>query len=354
MQDFHKILNLWYQQNKRILPWRKNHEPYSVWVSEIILQQTRISQGTDYFIRFIQQFPDIRSLASASEEEILKTWQGLGYYSRARNMHAAARQIINQYNGQFPETYDELKKLKGIGDYTAAAIASISFGAEKAVVDGNVFRVLSRIFGIQTPIDTLKGKKELSELAQSLLDKQNPGHYNEALMDFGAIQCTPRNPSCTACLFKDKCYAFLNSKIDYFPVRSKKVSQKKRYFNFLFIRHKNNFFFEQRIAKDIWHNLYQLPLIETFTQIDESELISIPEFASLIKGLKVTVKADSPTFIHPLTHQNLSIRFFQISLPKPIKNSAWIATDFKSFSRYPVPKPIEAYLTNKLLKSDTK
>src|ERR1035437_3971325 len=237
MPDFHKILTLWYQQNKRDLPWRMNNDPYSVWVSEIILQQTRIDQGTAYYLRFIRRFPDIESLANSSEEEVLKMWQGLGYYSRARNMHHAARQIMTEFNGRFPDSYNIIRTLKGVGDYTAAAIASISFGSENVVIDGNVYRVLSRIFGIATPIDTTNGKKEFSILAHSLLDKQNPGIFNEALMEFGALQCVPRNPLCIQCPFQDRCVALKNNQIDQFPVKSKQPKQKNRYFNYLFINY---------------------------------------------------------------------------------------------------------------------
>jgi len=347
MPDFYKILTLWYQQNKRNLPWRLNNEPYSVWVSEIILQQTRIDQGTDYYLRFIHRFPDIQSLAMAAEEEVLKIWQGLGYYSRARNMYNAARQIMEEYEGRFPASYDEIKKLKGIGDYTAAAIASISFGSENAVVDGNVYRVLSRIFGIATPIDTAKGKKEFSVLAHSLLDKQNPGQFNEALMEFGALQCIPRNPSCRICPFGKSCIAFKKNMVDRFPFKSKQVVQKNRYFNYLQICYERKFFLEQRTAKDIWHNLYQLPLIETNVLIDETALISSPEFNNLFNGLKVTVESVSPEIIHILTHQRLHIRFFEIRLLQPMIASSWIIVSENDFFKFPVPKPIENYMNKK-------
>jgi A/G-specific adenine glycosylase len=349
MHDFYKILTIWYQQNKRDLPWRLNNDPYPVWVSEIILQQTRIDQGMTYFIRFINRFPNIESLANASEDEVLKIWQGLGYYSRARNMHHAARQIIEKYNSRFPDSYEEIRKLKGIGDYTAAAIASISFGSDNAVIDGNVYRVLSRIFGIATPIDSSKGKKELSALAHSLLDKQNPGQYNEALMDFGAMQCIPRNPNCHQCPFKNYCVALKKNQIDYFPVRSKKVKPKNRYFNYLYISYEIYFFLEQRKTKDIWHNLYQFPLIETGEPIDETILISLPEFYDLFNGLKVTVEHATPENIHLLTHQRLYIRFFQISLTQSPNNSKWIMTSKGDLSKFPMPKPIDNYLSDKFL-----
>jgi A/G-specific adenine glycosylase len=349
MHDFLKILTLWYQQNKRELPWRISNDPYSVWVSEIILQQTRIDQGMNYYMQFINRFPDISSLANASEDEVLKIWQGLGYYSRARNMHYTARQIMNEYNSRFPESYKEIRKLKGIGDYTAAAIASISYGSENAVIDGNVYRVLARIFGIATPIDTSKGRKEISVLAHSLLDRQNPGQFNEALMDFGALQCIPRNPSCTQCPFMNKCFALKNKQVDYFPVKSKQVEQKKRHFNYLYISYEKYFFLEQRKGKDIWHNLYQFPLIETFEPVDEKTLISSPEFNNLFDGLKVTVESSTPEITHLLTHQRLYIRFLEIRLTESIKKFPWIMTNERELSKFPLPKPIDNYLSDKFL-----
>jgi len=225
MPEFYKILTVWYQQNKRDLPWRAKNDPYLVWVSEIILQQTRVEQGTAYFFRFIKLFPDVKSLANAPENEVLKVWQGLGYYSRARNMHFAARQIMTDYNGIFPDTYNNIGKLKGVGSYTAAAIASIAFGLPYAAIDGNVYRVLSRVFAIDTPIDSTKGKLEFSELANELLDWQNPALFNEALMDFGALQCIPQNPDCNKCPFRDQCLAFAQNKINQFPVKSKKTGE---------------------------------------------------------------------------------------------------------------------------------
>lgn len=345
MPDFHKILIVWYQQNKRDLPWRTKNDPYLVWVSEIILQQTRINQGTAYYLRFIDRFPDIKSLSVASEEEVLKIWQGLGYYSRARNMHHAARQIIMEFNGQFPESYDNIRKLKGIGDYTAAAIASISFGSANAVIDGNAYRVLSRIFGISSPTDTAKGKNEFSALAHSLLDAKNPGLFNEALMEFGALQCIPRNPICFQCPFENRCLAFKNHLVEQLPVKSKQPELKNRYFNYLFIPCEGKFFLEKRLAKDIWQNLYQLPLIETVQTINEAELVSLPEFQKLFEGIELTINPVTPEIIHLLTHQRLHISFFNISISSQIIKSPWIVINYSEVSRFPVPKPIDNFLT---------
>lgn len=346
MAEFHKILTLWYQQNKRDLPWRANSDPYFVWVSEIILQQTRVDQGTAYFLRFAEKFPDVRSLAGADENEVLKAWQGLGYYSRARNMHLAARQIINEFNGSFPDTIINIEKLKGVGSYTAAAIASIAFGLPYAAIDGNVYRVLSRIFGSHTPIDSATGKKEFSNLAAGLLDQSDPARFNEALMEFGALQCTPRNPDCNSCPFRNQCFAFTNNEIAILPVKSKKTKVKKRYFNYLFIRHEEYFYLEKREENDIWRNLYQFPLIESLKTLTIDELLTNDQFKSIFTGIKITVGSVSPEIIHILTHQKLHVRFIEIVIQKPGTCLAWIKILADEVHDYPVPKLIDNYLLN--------
>jgi len=344
MGNFHKILTAWFKENKRILPWRSSNSPYQVWISEIILQQTRVEQGVGYYLRFIDRFPDIKTLAAASEEDVLLVWQGLGYYSRARNLHKAAQQIMKDFNAQFPDIYDDILKLKGIGSYTASAIASISFGLPYAVLDGNVFRVLSRIFGIKTPIDTTFGKKEFAALANSLLDKSDPGVYNEALMELGALQCVPRKPSCNICPFKDQCIAKKDNQIEYLPVKSKQPAQKNRYFNYLFINCKDKFYLHKREEKDIWHNLYQFPLIETETDLGETEVISTNLFREYINGSEAVIESVTPRIIHQLTHQRLHIRFFTIMINAPFKKSEWILINDKEISDYPLPNPIHNYL----------
>ncbi len=345
MPEFHKILIVWYQQNMRALPWRAKNDPYFVWVSEIILQQTRVDQGTSYFLQFIEKFPDVKSLASAGENEVLKVWQGLGYYSRARNMHIAARQIINEFNGRFPENIINIKKLKGIGDYTSAAIASIAFGLPYAAIDGNVYRVLSRIFGIDTPIDSTQGKKEFDVLATELLDRVNPGMFNEALMEFGALQCTPRNPGCDSCPFQSRCLAFLTNETAKFPVKSKKTKVKNRFFNYLFIKHEGYIHLEKRETNDIWRNLYQFPMIESENALTVGELISHAEFISMFKENKITVGASGPGIIHLLSHQKLHVQFIEITIQKPGVNPAWIKVLSDQLHRYPVPKVIDNYLS---------
>lgn len=349
MAKFYKILTLWYQENKRDLPWRAKNDPYFVWVSEIILQQTRVEQGTAYFLRFIDLFPDINSLASASENDILKVWQGLGYYSRARNMHIAARQIMNEFNGVFPDTYINIVRLKGVGNYTAAAIASIAFGLPHAAVDGNVYRVLSRIFGISTPIDSTNGKKEFSELANQLLDQQNPAIFNEALMEFGALQCVPKNPDCLRCPFQNQCLAFANNEIANLPYKSKQIKVTKRYFHYLVVRQEGYFYLEKREDNDIWRNLYQFPLIESPKALAIADLINDEKFISIFKGNEISIDSISPEVIHVLTHQKLFVRFIEITIQNLEPVNFWIRIHPDEISDYPIPKVIDNYLLSKSL-----
>ena len=344
MPEFDKILIAWYQQNKRNLPWRSNNDPYIVWVSEIILQQTRVDTGTDYFLRFIESFPDVFSLANAEENDVLKLWQGLGYYSRARNMHTAAILIKNEFKGIFPCSYIEIRKLKGVGDYTAAAIASISFGLPHAVIDGNVYRVLSRMFGVETAIDTLKGKREFAELAALLIDMVNPGEYNEALMEFGALQCTPKNPDCSICPFSDQCIALAKNVISNLPVKSKQIKVKKRYFNYLFVNDGNCFYIEKRVGRDIWHNLYQLPLIETSVAVNLEEIVSNENFVKLFDPKDIVIGSIGPEIIHLLTHQRLHVRFVEINSLKVVPPTTWIKVSHAEMTGFPVPKIINDFL----------
>ena len=260
METFTKTIETWYGTHKRNLPWRDIKDPYKIWVSEIILQQTRVAQGYEYYLRFIRRFPTVATLAEAEEQEVLKYWQGLGYYSRARNLHTAARQVMDN-GGVFPQTYKQVRALKGIGDYTAAAICSFAFGLPQAVLDGNVYRVLSRYFEVDTPIDTVQGKKTFTSLAQSMLDTGNPGLYNQAIMDFGAIQCTPQNPECMYCPLRDSCAAYHAGKTLDLPVKSRKTLVKDCYFTYLYISYKRFTVLHQRAGKGIWRNMYELPLV---------------------------------------------------------------------------------------------
>lgn len=351
MALFHNTLITWFQQNRRDLPWRNSNNPYLIWISEIIFQQTRIEQGIPWYLRFVKRFPDIKTLAEASEEDVLLIWQGLGYYSRARNLHKAARQIMQDHHGEFPETFDQIRNLKGIGDYTASAIASISFGLPYAVVDGNVYRVLSRISGNTTPIDTTIGKKEFAHLASSFLDKENPGLYNEAIMEFGALQCRPSNPLCSGCPFITDCYAFKTGQIDSLPVKVKKVSQKNRYFIYLLIRYDHGFYLHKRERKDIWKNLYQLPLIETATEMDEKELPSSSSFGEIFGGHKPLIESVSRIITHQLSHQKLFIRFIDLRINEPLSDNGYILISQEQMPDFPFPKPINNYLTDQLTKT---
>jgi A/G-specific adenine glycosylase len=350
MNHFHKILISWFKQNKRNLPWRKTSNPYFIWISEIILQQTRIEQGIHWYFRFIDRFPDIKSLAQSSEEDVLLIWQGLGYYSRARNMHKAARQVMEQYHGEFPGSYDQIKKLKGVGEYTASAVASIAYGLPHAVLDGNVFRVLSRVFGISTPINSSSGKIEFSRIADSLLDRDNPGTYNEAIMEFGALQCKPSNPHCSECPLKDQCYAFRNHEVESLPVKTKKTSVQNRYFNFLFITCKGQLYIQKRSEKDIWENLYQLPLIETKEDSEDYEVISSFSFKEIFNDNKPVINCISPKITHLLSHQKLHIRFFKMNLEEPLPGNKYMLVPLSGISSFPFPKPLNNYLIKELKK----
>jgi len=267
--DFANSLTRWYLKNKRDLPWRNTQNPYFIWLSEIMLQQTRVAQGMPYFFAFTNAFPTVFDLANASEEQVLKLWQGLGYYSRARNLHKTAQFVATELDGKFPDTYKELIKLKGVGEYTAAAIASFSFDENVPVVDGNVFRVLSRYFDIETDILSSGAKKEFTALAYELMSKDNPALFNQAIMEFGALQCVPKNPNCEVCPLNNGCLALQKNKVDQLPVKSKKTKVKNRFFNYVvFLDENQNTIIQKRSDKGIWHNLYEFPLIETETEID--------------------------------------------------------------------------------------
>ncbi len=323
---FSNTLIMWYLINRRDLPWRKSKNPYSIWLSEIILQQTRIAQGTSYYEKFIDKFDNIFALAKADEKTILKLWQGLGYYSRARNLHSTAKIIVSEYKGEFPNSYTELKKLKGIGDYTASAIASIAFDQPHAAVDGNVFRVLSRVFGINTPINDPKGVKEFKTLAEELLNADDPGTHNQALMEFGALVCTPKKPKCDACIFNHTCFALQEKSIDQLPVKLKKLKIRKRYFNYLVFDIKGeSTILRQRKGKGIWQNLYEFPLYETIHNLqDETELTEVIEKELFISGAYTLKKFNELPIIHKLTHQTLHTSFWIVEpLEEPKNVTSW-------------------------------
>jgi A/G-specific adenine glycosylase len=259
---FRENLLAWFAQNHRPLPWKGERDPYKIWLSEIILQQTRVEQGLPYYQKFIEKYPDVKTLANAPEDEVMKLWEGLGYYSRTRNLHFTAKFIANDLAGKFPDDYDGIRALKGVGDYTAAAIASFAFDLPHAVLDGNVYRVLARFFGIETPTDLPAAKKEFATLAQTLLDSARPGDFNQAIMDFGATHCTPQQPKCSSCLLNNQCVAFQMGRVTELPARSKVLEKKDRYFFYLVADFQEKVFVRKRSGKDIWQNLWEFPMLE--------------------------------------------------------------------------------------------
>lgn len=340
--DFkHKLIN-WYSAHKRELPWRTTENPYFIWLSEIILQQTQVKQGLPYYEAFITKYPTVFDLANASEESVLKLWQGLGYYSRARNLHTTAKHIVNELNGEFPNNYKDLLKLKGVGDYTASAIASIAFNEVSAVVDGNVYRVLSRYFGIGTAINSTLGIKEFKSLASKLIDTEQPATYNQAIMEFGALQCKPKNPDCTVCPFKDSCVALQKNIIDMLPVKLKKTKVTNKFFNFIVcIDNNKQTLFEKRTKKGIWQNLYQFPLIESERSLNTEEfhLLNL-EKTRLETTLLDYYLYNETDIVHKLSHQHLHTKFWIIeveSLPKE-------AISIKSLTKYPAPVLISDFI----------
>jgi A/G-specific adenine glycosylase len=336
-----KSLELWYLNNNRDLPWRKVKDPYAIWLSEIILQQTRVAQGMSYYLKFIDAFPTVSDLANADEEVVLKLWQGLGYYSRARNLHFSAKYIVNELNGVFPKSYKELLVLKGVGDYTASAISSICYNENAAVVDGNVYRVLARYYGISTAINSTKGIKLFKELAQEILDEKNPGQHNQAIMDFGAILCKPNNPDCDTCPLRDSCVALEKKLVSALPVKEKKIKISKKYFNFIVLKTKNGKTkLVRREGKGIWENLYQFPLVETSNSISVEELIEDKAFLKIAPSNHSIKLYNAKDWVHKLSHQHLFVKFWVLSTNEPEK-------DFISYDKIeelPVPRIIHKFI----------
>ncbi|SHL89123.1 A/G-specific adenine glycosylase [Flavobacterium xinjiangense] len=320
--NFSNVLIKWYLQNKRDLPWRNTTNPYPIWLSEIMLQQTRVAQGMPYFLSFTTAFPTVFDLAAANEESVLKLWQGLGYYSRARNLHKTAQYIASDLAGIFPDNYSDLLKLKGVGEYTAAAIASFSYNEAVPVVDGNVFRVLSRYFDIETDIAQASAKKEFAALAFELMPKDNPATFNQAIMEFGALQCVPKSPNCGICVFNESCAALQKKKVDQLPVKSKKVKVRNRYFNYLVVADENdNTIIQKRTDKGIWHNLYEFPLIETEKEEDFDFITERIESDYFQDNYIISILEDNDkSIIHKLSHQHLHIKFWKVNLNGSIEN----------------------------------
>ena len=344
--DFYsKSLVNWYKEHRRDLPWRRSSDPYIIWISEIILQQTRVAQGLDYFNRFVARFPDVRALAVASEDEVLRYWQGLGYYSRARNLLEAARTICRDFDGIFPRTYNEVRSLKGIGDYTAAAIVSFAYDLPYPVLDGNVYRVLARLFALSTPIDSAQGKKEFAELAGLLLDKEHPGLHNQAIMELGALQCVPRQPDCSLCPLMDKCMAYAAGEVSAYPVKQQKLKTRPRYFHYLHIVCGNNTYIQRREGKDIWQGLYQLPLIETDTPADFSELQQTDAFRRLLSDCgRMEISVVLRDIKHVLSHQTLYASFYYIKVEREGKTlNEYLRIPLSYLENYAFPRLILRY-----------
>jgi len=327
------------------MPWKGEKDPYKIWLSEIILQQTRVEQGWDYYTRFVATFDNIEKLAKAPETKVFKLWEGLGYYSRCKNLIATAKIVASTYKGKFPQAYDDILALKGIGPYTAAAIASFAFNQPYAVVDGNVFRVLSRYFGIRQPVDSTTGKKLFTSLANELLDKKQPGIYNQALMDFGAVICKPKQPLCVTCPLKSSCVAYLKGVVNELPIKEKSISKKNRWLYFLIAEHNGKVYVRKRGPKDIWENLYEFILEETTQAVPADLLAGLVPFKKMLGKNKVEVIAISKDFRQQLTHQTIHGQFIHVRVKKPLVVDGYRVVDAKQIRKLPFPKLIAAYLT---------
>jgi A/G-specific adenine glycosylase len=338
----------WYLENMRNLPWRQTKDPYKIWLSEIILQQTRVNQGLPYYLKFTEQYPTVTDLANAKEQDVLRLWQGLGYYTRARNLHKCAKVVVQLHNGVFPQTYSELMKLPGIGEYTAAAIASIAFNENVAVVDGNVFRVLSRLFGEDTLINTPEGKKKFTRLANELMPLQQPDLHNQAVMEFGALYCTPKNPVCNQCIYQPTCFAFKNSLQHALPVKAKSKASRKRYFYYIVLEHQGSLWMKKREEKDIWFGLYDFPVIEHSKPIKIEKLLSEnPELKKFNKN-ELTV---STVYKHVLTHQTIFSKFVVIQSRSKgaLKDKTGKFYSFKQILKLPKPVLVSRFLSDQYL-----
>ena len=336
MIDKQYLILSWYADNKRDLPWRREKDPYYIWLSEIILQQTRVEQGLSYYLKFIQCYPNVKTLANADLEQVLKLWQGLGYYSRARNLHTAAKQVVNEYEGEFPTNYVNLLNLKGVGEYTAAAISSFAFNEARAVVDGNVFRVLSRLYKVSTPINTNKGKKEFTLLANEILDKNDPGTHNQAMMELGALICKPQNPLCDICPVQEICLAFEDKTQLNYPVKEKKLKVKTRHLNYLLFKDdENNILINKRVDQGIWEGLYDFPCVETESVVDE-----IRSFEGVnLREVQLDYEKK-----HILTHQKLMVKFWVVQGTQIDKINGFLKVHMSEITKFPLPQLIARYV----------
>ena len=339
--DFAETLLSWYDTHKRDLPWRETKDAYRIWISEIILQQTRVEQGWDYYLRFIDRFPDAKTLAQADEDEVLRLWQGLGYYSRARNLHTAAKTVAKR--DSFPTTYEEVRALKGVGDYTAAAICSIAYNMPVAVLDGNVFRVLARYFHVELPINSVKGRKYFAKLAQELLPEAQAGTYNQAIMDFGALQCVPARPNCEQCPLRDSCAAFHQGDVSHFPVKERRLTVKDRYMVYVFLHQNGKTLMHQRTGSDIWRGLYEPLLIEFEQKPTDAEILNHGVLQNIDNSLVLRERVGE--LKHKLTHRTLHIRAFDAEVSQHAKiPSGYQWVDAREMSQLPLPRAIELLL----------
>jgi len=345
----------WYDKNKRDLPWRRTSNPYKIWLSEIIMQQTRVNQGLSYYRRFIEKYPTIYSLAAATQDDVLKLWQGLGYYSRARNLHTSAKNIVKNFNGRIPESYDELIKLKGIGAYSAAAISSIAFHVPKPVVDGNVLRVISRWFALEAAIDTPAAKKIIHSILEKLIDAEHPGKFNQAIMEFGATCCKPKNPACSKCIFNDHCLAFQKNMVSLLPRKTLKAKTKNRFFKYLFVsfqyQNQTCTIIHKRNKDDIWRGLYDFPVVESATNISLENLLDSCEFLALTNQQPFTVISVSKLYIHQLTHQKIHAVFIHVFLENQIGKipEKYFIVPVNTLPKYPVSRLMDKYLNDSIL-----
>jgi len=335
--------------NKRVMPWKGEKDPYKIWISEIMLQQTRVDQGIGYFNRFMEVFPTIQDLAASEDDTVFKLWEGLGYYSRCKNMLTTARFIVSEYKGIFPDTYHSILKLKGIGPYTAAAIASFAFNLPYAVVDGNVLRVLSRIFGISEPIDEPSSKKMYNELANTLLLTKNPAQYNQAIMDFGATICKPKAPLCNSCPFQTDCIALKSNLVQKLPIKLKRLIKKNRFFHYILFRHQNKILCRKRTEKDIWQNLFEFYLLEADKMLSIAELLETDSISKLLKGINYKLNRVSIIYKQQLTHQIINGSFYTIDIESilPVDES-YIAIEEINLRSLPMPKFIFSFLDQNL------
>ncbi|MCC7301479.1 MAG: A/G-specific adenine glycosylase [Bacteroidia bacterium] len=349
MKSFSDQLISWYRTHKRALPWRETRDIYKVWLSEIILQQTRVDQGLPYYERFLKIFPDVNALAKASREKVLKAWEGLGYYSRARNLHETARTVSYKLRGRFPGDYSGLIRLKGIGPYTAAAIASFCYDEARAVADGNVMRFLSRLHGIRTAVDTAAGRRKVMAHAQEWMKGQRPSEFNQAIMEFGALYCIPASPDCTSCIFRDVCVAGIKKQAHCFPVKKKKTAVRDRYFHYFLCEYSGRILIHERTEKDIWQGLFDLPLIETARPAGAASALSAFLKARKLRSAAVVVSGQPREVIHILSHQKIHCRLFVLQLKKRLvllPGERLIRS--ADYRLYPMPRLLTRFLSKEI------